>query len=73
MSNFSFSYSVFKRLVSQGHQKVSLCGSGLRKREKEKALLFVTCSETDLGALFTNHSLERSLSYSPDFAIVGSI
>ena len=28
-SNFSFSYSVFKRLVSQGHQKVSLCGNGL--------------------------------------------
>ena len=22
-------YSVFKRLVSQGHQKVSLCGNGL--------------------------------------------
>ena len=29
-SNFSFSHSVFKRLVSQGHQKVSLCGNGLR-------------------------------------------
>ena len=29
MSNFSFSHSVFKRLVSQGHQKVSLCGTGL--------------------------------------------
>ena len=28
-SNFSFSYSVFKRLVSQGRQKVSLCGNGL--------------------------------------------
>ena len=28
-SNFSFSHSVFKRLVSQGHQKVSLCGNGL--------------------------------------------
>ena len=27
--SFSFSYSVFKRLVSQGRQKVSLCGSGL--------------------------------------------
>ena len=27
--NFSFSHSVFKRLVSQGHQKVSLCGNGL--------------------------------------------
>ena len=29
MSNFSFSHSVFKKLVSQGHQKVSLCGNGL--------------------------------------------
>ena len=29
MSNFSFSHSVFKRLVSQVHQKVSLCGNGL--------------------------------------------
>ena len=30
MSNFSFPNSVFKRLVSQGHQKVSLCGNGLK-------------------------------------------
>ena len=29
-SNFSFSHSVFKRLVSQGRQKESLCGNGLR-------------------------------------------
>ena len=28
-SNFSFSHSVFKRLVSQGRQNVSLCGNGL--------------------------------------------
>ena len=28
-SNFSFSHSVFQRLVSQGRQKVSLCGNGL--------------------------------------------
>ena len=28
-SNFFFSHSVFKRLVSQGCQKVSLCGNGL--------------------------------------------
>ena len=27
--NFSFSNSVFKRLISQGRQKVSLCGNGL--------------------------------------------
>ena len=29
-SNFSFSHSVFERLVSQGRQKVSLCGNGLK-------------------------------------------
>ena len=29
-SNFSFPHSVFKRLVSQGRQKVSLCGNGLK-------------------------------------------
>ena len=28
-SNSSFSHSVFKRLVSQGRQQVSLCGNGL--------------------------------------------
>ena len=31
-SNFSFSHSVFKRLVSQGCQKVSLCGNGLTSK-----------------------------------------
>ena len=30
-SNFPFSHSVFKRLTSQGRQKVSLCGNGLTK------------------------------------------
>ena len=33
-SNFSFSHSVFKRLVSQGRQKVSLCGNGLMLHER---------------------------------------
>ena len=37
-SNFSFSHSVFKSLVPQGRQKVSLCGNGLN--------LF--CQPTDL-------------------------
>ena len=31
-SIFSFSHNVFKRLVSQGHQKVSLCGNGLNSK-----------------------------------------
>ena len=33
-SNFSFSHSVFERLVSQGRQKVSLCGNGLNVSAK---------------------------------------
>ena len=32
-SNFSFPHSVFKRLLSQGRQKVSLCGNGLSRRQ----------------------------------------
>ena len=41
-SNFSFSHCVFKRLVSQGRQKVSLCGNGLKFRgmDKSKVLLY---------------------------------
>ena len=34
MGNFSFSHSVFKRLVSQGCQKVSLCGYELNRNVK---------------------------------------
>ena len=29
-SHFSFSHNVFKRLLSQARQKVSLCGNGLK-------------------------------------------
>ena len=32
-SNFSFSHSVFRNLVSQGRQKVPLCGNGLNSIE----------------------------------------
>ena len=44
---FSFSHSVFKRLVTQGRQKVSLCGNGLRQ------LLIV--SGVHVLKLFTKH------------------
>ena len=37
-SNFSFSHSVFKRLVFQGRQKVSLCGNGLTLYQATKIL-----------------------------------
>ena len=39
-SNFSFSHNVFKRLLSQTHQKVSFCGNGL-KRNSRKAWMGV--------------------------------
>ena len=31
---FSFSHNVFKRLLSQTHQKVSMCGNGLKYHTK---------------------------------------
>ena len=37
-SNFSFSHSVFKRVVSQGHQNVSLCGNGLTLHQMTKII-----------------------------------
>ena len=36
-----FPHSVFKRLVSQGRQKVSLCGNGLKEHEKHGIWHFV--------------------------------
>ena len=42
MSNFSFSHSVFKRLVSQGRQRVSLCGNGLTLSQTTNFKLFQT-------------------------------
>ena len=41
-SSFSFSHSVFKRLVSQGCLKVSLCGNGLTHYQTTNFRLFQT-------------------------------
>ena len=41
-SNFSFSHSVCKRFVSQGSQKVSLCGNGLTHYQMTNFRLFQT-------------------------------
>ena len=46
-SNFSFSHSVFKRLVSQGRQKVSLCGNGLTGYQTAE---FFTCPKLEAFA-----------------------
>ena len=43
MSNFSFSHSVFKRLVSQGRQKMSLCGNGLSPHLSEHGSINEPC------------------------------
>ena len=37
-SNFPFSHSVFKRLVSLGRQKVSMCGNGLSEMKRSYGL-----------------------------------
>ena len=42
-SNFSFSRSVFKRLVSQGRQKVLLCGKGLSVYPDNEPIMILTC------------------------------
>ena len=47
-SNFSISHSVFKGLVSQERQKVSLCGNGLRKL----FLLFSQCFLPYMALIF---------------------
>ena len=55
MSNFSFSHNVFKRLVSQRRQKVSLCGNGLMRSihlcsfKMIPEILFVLCSGQRCG------------------------
>ena len=49
MSNCSFSHSVIKRLVSQGPQKVSLCGNGLTLSKTSPCLLAQLFSEKTQG------------------------
>ena len=40
-SNFSFFHNVFKRLLPQTRQKVSLCVNGLNELEKAKVLILM--------------------------------
>ena len=55
-SNFSFSHSVFKRPVSQGRQKVSLCGNGLILRQNQ---VLLTLSEMTNFTFFQIESVCR--------------
>ena len=41
-SNFSFSYNVFKRLLTQTRQMLTLCGNGLRTTKSVKGVQRVT-------------------------------
>ena len=52
-SNFSISLSVFKRLVSQGRQKASLCGNGLTNLRKKTFENIVGKGENQHFLLFT--------------------
>ena len=36
---FSFSHNVFKRLFSQGHEKLGLCGKGLEAFTDNKSMV----------------------------------
>ena len=45
-SNFSFSHNIFKRLLSQTRQNVSLCGNGLRKVDEYVSRMFTDHSQT---------------------------
>ena len=64
-SNFSFSHSVFKRLVSHGSQKVSLCGNELITKfvikilQKEHRYTVLTLSQTTNFRLVQTESVCR--------------
>ena len=49
MSNFFFSHNVFKRLVSQGRQKVPLCGNGLNHILWKLGLIHLQKLSTHVG------------------------
>ena len=51
-SNFSFSHSVFKRLVSPGRQKVLLCGNGLCRS--------ISCNHSNLSNMSFVNSLPNN-------------
>ena len=62
-SNFSFSHSIFKRPVSQGRQKVSLCGNGLISCNRASPIkpegLLLTLSKTRSFRLFQTEKVSR--------------
>ena len=64
-SNFPFSHSVFKRPVSQGRQKVSLCGNGLNLNPfPNKPLSLCVCSTSLLETLLEKEKLVMMSNFS---------
>ena len=61
-SNFSFSHSVFKRLVSQGRQKASLCGNGLMSMEYTRLY-----HSPDLKQVFLQRPTHTQSAFDTDF------
>ena len=55
MSNFSFFHCVFKRLVSQGRQKVSLCGNGLMLEKKQILISRIAFYHSKSNIHYLNH------------------
>ena len=70
-SNFSFSHSVFKRLVSQGRQKVSLCGNGLSYQDSEDRTFNRAFS--DVSVVFREITLTISDSIETDSPVESEI
>ena len=65
ISIFSFSHNVFKRHLFRGRLKSGLCDKELKVKNRK--------SVKAAGPVFPNHSLERSLSYSPGFSTLSGI
>ena len=57
-SNFSFSHNVFKRLLSQTRQKVSLCGNGLILLAQAVLYIFTAAAEGSYLGLYVYDELK---------------
>ena len=59
-SNFSFSHSVFKRLVSQGRQKVSVCGNGLKNTHKLLSVIAFNMKQSEISSFVVWYRVHKS-------------
>ena len=71
---FLFSHSVFKRLVSQGRQKVSLCGNGLNhKFETIFKILYLNAFPLDQSTFVIEWKKSLFCKYGTDILLMGNI